>query len=590
MSEDRDFDQHHHSHHHKKENKGWIAIAVAVFIVAMLVIVGLFGLKNAKSILAQANEMKSNLSTAIACIKEKDPDGAESAIEKADSVYKEMEKTLNVKFWTIASKMPFVGGDIKSVKELMSIYGNASDTIIKPFITQMRNHPLSNLKVDGGFNISLVNSYLDFADSIRPQIDDINKRMQNIEFKVLPKEKIEGILGKFSGLMQTFDSFKKYAPLIRAFCGSGENKSYLVLAQNSAEIRASGGFPGSVGTITITDGVLRVGDFSSISHHINIYYPDDFVMPEREIELFGNDYSYLARDADYNPNFERMASLIKLGYNYEVLDRVDGVVSFTPIVIERLLKYTGTSFTIDDGSQITGDNAMQIIQRELYYKQGTGVYTNDYVDSLFSEVAKKAMKQFVEGFDVKKVAEYVKFFEEGFADRSVMLWIDNPEAEEVVKQCGCSGNVNFDSTKPESGIFFSCWNAARLGMHIDIQPTIVQESTNDKGQKEYNIEVKYYNAISAEEIGMGSYIAGGCGGSIPGYIYFFAPAGGTISDFNVSNGLGISMSDYAGLQVGYSKDFWLNPGETIVVSYKVTTAEGADSLRIVTTPTIRNAK
>ena len=101
MSEDRDFDQHHHSHHHKKENKGWIAIAVAVFIVAMLVIVGLFGLKNAKSILAQANEMKSNLSTAIACIKEKDPDGAESAIEKADSVYKEMEKTLNVKFCPI---------------------------------------------------------------------------------------------------------------------------------------------------------------------------------------------------------------------------------------------------------------------------------------------------------------------------------------------------------------------------------------------------------------------------------------------------------------------------------------------------------
>ena len=110
------------------------------------------------------------------------------------------------------------------------------------------------------------------------------------------------------------------------------------------------------------------------------------------------------------------------------------------------------------------------------------------------------------------------------------------------------------------------------------------------GTMQYIVEVKYFNAITDEEIAMGSYVAGHYGGSIPGYVYYFAPAGGTISDFETSNGLNILMSDYLGLQVGYSHEFIIQPGETIIVKYKVTTAEGAEPLRTVMTPTIWNTK
>ena len=219
---------HRHHHHHHKKKKGWIAIVVVAVIVLMLGIFGIIALTNAKKVLAQANEMKGNIVQAIACIQDNNSDGAEAAIEKADLVYKKIDNTLNGGFWTFTSKIPILGEDVKSVKKLMSAYGNASEFVVKPFIEQMKQYPLSELKVDGGFNVTLINAYMDFAESIGPQIEDINKTMQNVKFKVLPKEKIEGFIGKFTGLLDTFEAFKKYAPLIRSFCGTGENKSYLV--------------------------------------------------------------------------------------------------------------------------------------------------------------------------------------------------------------------------------------------------------------------------------------------------------------------------------------------------------------------------
>ena len=45
----------------------------------------------------------------------------------------------------------------------------------------------------------------------------------------------------------------------------GSDKVYLLAAQNTAEIRAAGGFPGSIGTIRVEDGVMSIGDFNPVN-------------------------------------------------------------------------------------------------------------------------------------------------------------------------------------------------------------------------------------------------------------------------------------------------------------------------------------
>lgn len=68
----------------------------------------------------------------------------------------------------------------------------------------------------------------------------------------------------------------------------------------------------------------------------------------------------------------------------------------------------------------------------------------------------------------------------------------------------------------------------------------------------------------------------------------FAPSGGTISDVETSNYMRMRMTEYEELELAYNTDFRIEPGETVVVTYKVTTAPGiSEPLEIVKTPTLQ---
>lgn len=78
----------------------------------------------------------------------------------------------------------------------------------------------------------------------------------------------------------------------------------------------------------------------------------------------------------------------------------------TPVIIQKILKYTG-GVTLSDGTELNGDNATKVLQKELYYKYLSNrtdtnmSNANDYVDALFAETAKLVMSKFVSEFDYK---------------------------------------------------------------------------------------------------------------------------------------------------------------------------------------------
>ena len=86
-----------------------------------------------------------------------------------------------------------------------------------------------------------------------------------------------------------------------------------------------------------------------------------------------------------------------------------------------------------------------------------------------------------------------------------------------------------------------------------------------------------------------AYISGGGSGSIYGAAYFFAPAGGTVSDFHADNGQKIQLREYHGLELGFMDKFLLKPDVPVTVTYTVTTAPGVETpLGISKTPTAQD--
>ena len=170
-----------------------------------------------------------------------------------------------------------------------------------------------------------------------------------------------------------------------------------------------------------------------------------------------------------------------------------------------------------------------------------------------------------------------------------MLWFVDEQEEQYAKDAGCSGNLNDDPANPEAGVFFSLYEPCKLGWFLNIDTKMSEPVINADGTRSYDITVTLTNTIKRSNITRaGGYILGGFDGGIRGFVHLFAPAGGTIGNFETNNGLKITTDEYDNLEVGYNVDLVVEAGSPQVIKYTVTTAEGVDiPLKIRTTPTLQ---
>ena len=591
---------HHGSHRHSKQRKRRKRILIITLsIVACLLIAigvgGAYGYKIAKREVAdvkqQAYTLKADLKNVMAGLKAQDPVATETACDQLDVAIEDINKTFDKKIWKTAYKIPKFKGYIDSVKELLDLVQEASSDIARPTVAVLNDYPLSGLKVDDGFSITTINAYLSLLEDIEPKIDHIVTAMNQVDLPMGLNSMISDYSVQIASMTGSYDNLKEFLPLFKTFIGDGSDRTYLLAAQNSSEIRASGGFPGSVGTIRIRDGILSIGDFSSVYNVLSTHTPSAAGITDEEKELFGS-WMNAPRDACFDPAFERVAYIWALAYEQKNFEHVNGVVSLTPAIIQNMLGYIG-NVTLSDGTELTGDNATQVLQYDLYYKYlnaNASSSAGDYVDNLFAETAKVTMAKLVSDFDVKKAGDYYKVFSDGAKNRTVMMWMEDEAEQALVKNAGCSGGLNDDSENPETGVYFSISDPCKLGWFLNIDTQISEPVVNSNGSSTYEVTATYSNTLSDnDKINAGRYILGSYGGTITGYIHIFAPAGGSISDIEMSNGDTMYTGNYNNLQVAYRFGNSIAPGSSITVTYKITTASGVTNpLGVNSTPTLQN--
>ena len=581
----------------RRNKKLKIARNIAIALVP-IIIIGLLIFRlgtDAKSMLSEANTLKTVLKAVMTGVKERDVESAQNATLKLDNTVRKLDRTLSSPVWKAVSHAPFAGKYVKSVNTLVSVAEDASDNILKPALDVMDEYPLEGLKVGDGFSVSTINAYLNLLEDIEPRIESMTTKMQTVKLPLGKTEMLSEYTQMLTKLTAAYKENGEYLPLFRAFLGDGSDKLYLLAAQNSAEIRASGGFPGSMGTIRIEDGVLTIDDFKTVYDMISVNPPTEAHITDTEYLLFSGSLDY-ARDACYIPDFERVGEIWALAYESKNDEHIDGVISLTPVIIQKVLAYTG-AVTLSDGTELNGDNATQMLQKDLYYKylSSNSSYkvsnAYDYVDSLFAETAKIVMGKLVDDFDINRIADYSKIFTDGGKDRTILMWMEDETAESYVKAAGCSGALNDDPSNPEAGVFFSGANGSKLGWFVSLDTQIGDDVTiNDDGSRTYDVTVTVSNDITRDDMyRAGNYIIGNYNGQVESYLHLFAPAGGTISDFETSNSMTMNMDEYHGLEVAYNVEFMLAPSNPVTVTYKVTTAPGVSTpLKISQTPTLQS--
>lgn len=140
------------------------------------------------------------------------------------------------------------------------------------------------------------------------------------------------------------------------------SEKYLVLFENNGELRPTGGFIGSVGELSVDKGSIKNFDIKDVydldgqlKAHLEPYYI---------VRRFLQPHLYL-RDSNFDPDFEKSASLSALLYNLESGKTVDGVISIDYSVLKSILHEIGPITLRDYDKTLDENNAFEFIQNSI---------------------------------------------------------------------------------------------------------------------------------------------------------------------------------------------------------------------------------
>ena len=587
-----------HRHRKGERKKRRVAAVVAVIVAVVLVAFGVSGFmlfNSAKTVKSQAKETVE----IVGGLKDKVTSGDFSTLpddaKKIDELCSSMKKETSSPVWTMASFIPVYGGDINAARTMVDALSDVSSGALVPMADNLAQATPGKLFQDGTINVSALQAVADSLSDSSKAFKSANEKIQGIGDTHIAQvtELVDKAKDGFATLNGAVDAAEKVAPVLPQMLGAnGQTRNYLLYAMNNVEIRACGGFGGSQGLISVTDGQMSIGEFVP---RIGLSEDEAVESVDEEDEaLFGNHSNLYNSGNTYSPdwprNSQRVAALWKSQYGQDV----DGVVGIDPVFLQYLLGLVG-NVSLPDGTVVDGTNAAKVLMHDVYWN-----YPVEESDGIFASVASAAFDKILGGIGDVDVTKLVGAFERGAEEGRLIAWMRNDDEQNAIKETGIDAslpNPDDPSADPVAGVYFNNLSFSKLDWYLNADTQIGQGVKNGDGTCSYRITVTLTNIMTQEEAGkLPDYVAAGASDAARDderlNVSVFAPTGGIISDLTVEGTqFGLGAATWHGIPF-YSGTVDLHAGETTTITYTLTTsAEAGDKpLTLRQTPTCQAAR
>lgn len=587
-----------HRHRRGERKKRCVAAVVAAIVAVVLVAFGVSGfmlLNSAKTVKSQAKETVE----IVGGLKDKVTSGDFSTLpddaKKIDELCSSMKKETSSPVWTMASFIPVYCSDINAARTMVDALSDVSSGALVPMADNLAQATPGKLFQDGTINVSALQAVADSLSDSSKVFKSANEKIQGIGDTHIAQvtELVDKAKDGFATLDGAVDAAEKVAPVLPQMLGAnGQTRNYLMYAMNNVEIRACGGFGGSQGLISVTDGQMSIGEFVP---RIGLSEDEAVESVDEEDEaLFGNHSNLYNSGNTYSPdwprNSQRVAALWKSQYGQDV----DGVIGIDPVFLQYLLGLVG-NVSLPDGTVVDGTNAAKVLMHDVYWN-----YPVEESDGIFASVASAAFDKVLGGIGDVDVTKLVSAVERGAEEGRLIAWMRNDDEQNAIKETGIDASLpdpDDPSADPVAGVYFNNLSFSKLDWYLNADTQIGQGVKNGDGTCSYRITVTLTNIMTQEEAGkLPDYVAASAPDAARDderlNVSLFAPTGGNITDLTVEGTqFGLGAATWHGIPF-YSGTVDLHAGETTTITYTLTTsAEAGDKpLTLRQTPTCQAAR
>lgn len=347
------------------------------------------------------------------------------AVTVLDNEHKTLQK--------IISAIPVLNDEIKGRQKLITAGQKITlgNTYLLKGLGEIKENVSSTLTA----NIKIMSEHLGFSvPYYSSALDDLNAIDQNaIPFEYQETFKEFRIL--FTAFLSDLKNISNLSNSVQNIFGGEGLRRYLLVFQNPAELRPTGGFLGSLAIIDVKNGQLISLEVPSGGSYDLQGQLNEFVEPPVPLLLSNKRWEF--QDANWFPDFEASAQKMLWFYRHSRNVTADGVIAVNASVLNRILSIIGPVYDEKRGLTINQENALETLQNIVEY--GPEKKENK-PKQILADLANTIINYF---YNIKS-SDILPLFinlQESLDQKEIQAYFTDEATQSAIKEFGWSGKI-----------------------------------------------------------------------------------------------------------------------------------------------------
>lgn len=431
-------------------------------------------------------------------------------------------------WWSAMSALPFLGDDVQGLRVVSSTLSLVASDGVGPLADTLEQ--ADGLVENGRIDLELMEELSDpiarAAQVFRAADSEVNA-LDPANYLGALRPRFVEYADQLAATAQSLASAETAANVAPAMLGADGPRTYLLLFQNNAEIRATGGMPGSWALIEADGGRLEMteqggaGDFPTQERPV-------LPLTDAERAVYGDAYGQYFQNPGFAPDFPRGAQLWRAHWDLRSPDLpLDGVLALDPVALSYLME--GLEPIAVAGRTLTSTNAVDELLSRPYLELDV-----EAQDAFFAEAARAVFDSAISG-PSSPVAFIEGFSRAAREGRFLVAPFDGIVASELDASRVLGELSGDDGSVPHVDIGVNDATGSKMSYYLRYAVSVMAESCSGSTQELLG-EMTLSQTISpaeAESLPV-SVTGGGIYGTEPGLqtvpIRIYGPYGGSISN------------------------------------------------------------
>jgi hypothetical protein len=341
--------------------------------------------------------------------------------------------------WGTAALVPVLGRDLSAVRTVTASVAGIADAAAPLETTLPVLAPGGKPFAGGQVDIQALRSTADSLPGLSAAVASSDQAVQGISTSGLRPEVADGVVTLQRLLTAVRGPLADAVPslqLLSPMLGADRPKTWIVLLQQGAEARGTGGLVGAYAVLHTDKGRIQLVETAPRSHLQTAVGIPSTSVPEDVQDLWGTDLNEWA-GLNLSPNFPWTGKLVADGWKAQGrAPQLDYVLGIDQGVVSALLAGTGP---VDvRGQKVDAGSAVPFLTRDVYAR-----YRNPQdVDKVTAELVSQVFTRFATG--QVNLAELIRAAAPQVHQRRLQLWSADQAQQRLLEGMSVGGVIPDD--------------------------------------------------------------------------------------------------------------------------------------------------